>query len=98
VQSSERDLDSLVAGLWIIIGRNSVVAREVIDKFDEIQMGHECVYSLPDLELTSKERSACCVDHFYGLTIFKRTSSLLDRKITVLRKNELGYLVFDLEE
>jgi hypothetical protein len=89
-------LKEVVRGLWVAIGTKSIVIAEIVDRFDDILIGHECSYSLPELSLVS--RKCDCPDHAYELEIFRKASELLNRGIASLERDKLGYLKLECKE
>jgi hypothetical protein len=90
VNPSTRALQEVIRGLWVVLGTNSVMVAEIIDTFDDVFLGHECLYSLPDLKLISKQCS--CSDHNYNLKILQDLAQLLMQEIVCFDKDDLGYL------
>lgn len=90
VSPSPKALQEIVRGLWVIIGTKSIMVAEIIDKFDDVLIGHECIYSLPELNLISKQCN--CPDHSYELEVLRKASELLNQGIVYLEKDKLGYL------
>jgi len=86
----------VTVGSWIIVGQKSILVAEMVDTFEDVQIGHKCVYSLPDLKLITKECS--CPECARILLLFQKASHLLDRQVAILRKDKLGYLLLDYKE
>jgi len=90
VSPSPTTLQEVVRGLWVIIGTKSMFVAEIIDAFDAVFIGHECIYSLPELDLISKKCN--CSDHVYDLKILQKASYLLTQGVIYLKKDDFNYL------
>lgn len=90
VSPSPNALQEVVRGLWVIIGTKCIFVAEIIDTFDDVFVGHECIYSLPELNLISKQCK--CSDHSYDSKLLRAASSLLTQGVIYLDKDDLGYL------
>lgn len=90
VSPSPKALQEVVRGLWVIIGTKSMFVAEIIDTFDNVFVSHECIYSLPELDLISKKCD--CLDHAYDLKILQKASHLLTQRVIFLEKDNFGYL------
>ena len=90
VSPSPKALQEIVRGIWVIVGTKTLMVAGIIDQFDKVSIGHECMYSLPRMSLISKRCE--CPDHAYELEVLRKTSELLDEGTVVLGKDELGYL------
>ena len=96
VSPSPKALHEIVRGMWVIIGTRSIMVAEIIDQFDKVLIGHECMYSLPELSLINKQCD--CPDHMYELEVLRKTSELLNEGTVHLKKGELGYLELEYKE
>ncbi len=89
VSPSTEALHDVVRGLWVIIGTRSIFVATIIDVFDDVYVGHECVYSLPELNLISKKCN--CTEHAYELAILRNASHLIDEGIIHIVKDYADY-------
>lgn len=96
VSPSPKTPQEIVRGMWVIIGRRSIMVAQIIDQFDKVLVGHEYIYSLPEFKVISKRCD--CPDHTYELELLRKTSELLNKGTVYLEKGELGYLKLEYKE
>jgi hypothetical protein len=90
ITPSTKALTEAIRGLWIILGKKSLRIAEIIDTFDDVTIGHECVYSLPELNLAEKQGDS--IDRSYNLRVVQNISYLLQQGSVFLSKDDHGYM------
>ena len=89
VNPSLKNLDEVVLGLWVVFDEKSLHVSLIIDNFKELVLGHQCVYSLPELSLVQK--SCNCSDHNKDLAIITYLLRCLSKGSLHLRKVDKWY-------
>jgi len=96
VSPSPKTRDEIIRGMWVAVGTRSLLIAPIIDNFDEVMIGHNCIYSLPRLNLIKKQCS--CPDHTYELELLCKASELLKNGVVFFGKGKLGYLELKYKE
>jgi len=93
---SEKALESIIRGLWVVFGSNSIRISEIVDDFNDVHLDHECIYSKPKLELIGK--TCNCQTHDDELKLVLEIARSLTDGTLFLNQGDNGYLKLDYKE
>jgi hypothetical protein len=96
IHPSTDALHDVIRGLWVILGKKAIRIAEIVDNFNDVFLGHECIYSIPESKLMKK--NCACTDHAYDLKIVSAISQLLANGTFHLEKAQQGYLELRFKE
>jgi hypothetical protein len=86
---SSKVLQEVLMGLWVIFGHNHIRIIEILDDFNDVHLGNECIYSIDELKFLKKKVK--CTDHERNLKTILGMLYLLSTGTLSLSKVDQWY-------